>query len=265
MWKPLEEIIARIIADIAEFLKKHIFRSIGTTVAFTIALLLFLLNPWFGSTAVKALIFKYMTVNEDEVYHVMDALKDDKKFSPVLEAGARRAGFYGGSDKLIIEKWSGDWAKIDPQKGEVNLPTDLAAIKDARDRARKWAPPFQPGGFQLIISMPACRTERPALNTFDVNRGSMIPQVAALRQGDKVRIQRVDAKGGYVVATVRLRDLRAEDKTDGWLNFYQYDQMLGLSGTSGRVIVVPTDEDVNQPTFDNEPDREGCPTSFRRR
>ncbi len=227
----------QVFAHFAAFLRRHIFKSIGTTVAFTIALSLALLNPWFGSTTVKATLIRFMANDQEDVAEIVKELKTHENFSHEFQAGIQRAGYYDLSNEEIVDEWSDMWRPEYEAASEEQIKTaKVAAVKEARDRAREWIAPFDPGGIRIRAGRPACAIHRPSGGTvyLSASNAAESSDLAGFRRGDRIRILRADRRGRPVIAVVAMKDIA---EADAWLNSTQYEMLGGLDEILAVTIV----------------------------
>ena len=215
------ELISKIFMDQLKGLmiwaSRHVFRSIGTSVAVTLFCLFALLNPWFGSSSAKYYVFKYMYGSPSDVEFLLKNSRNDKNLKNIIITGAADAGYFDEGNKKILQSWANSlpdgYSKV---INISNLDQDkFAAVLEARRLAFDRRAPFQPIGLKGIASSPTCPKTRPRTGEVYVNSESDFGR--QINTGEVVMITRSDGVGRSVIAKVSINP-NMDRSTDMYLN-----------------------------------------------
>lgn len=229
--------------------RRHVFPSLGITVAITLLVIFLLLNPWFGSQRSKYSVVAYMLGGADDIEYILKKGVDDSNSGPALIAGAARAGFFTSSDRSIVDRWSTDFSGSD-YINQRNPEKKFAAILAARSRAEMHQPPFQPIGLQGRASSPSCEQTRPPTGQVYVRADSYL--ATQLRAGDSLKISRQDGIGKPIIGTVNKVPDMPKD-TDIYLNRVQMIDFLAATSPVVLIRAIITNADPNQGDEDRYP------------
>lgn len=240
----VKKVIDELIQKIIEFVSRHVFKSLGTTVAITITLGFCLLNPWFGSTTAKAWLIRFMVGDGPELTAIMNRFRRDENYVVSLDPGMREAGYYQFDDAGIVDRWVKDWQpKYESADIKEIKEARVAAIGIARQRARRGEPPFNPVGYPVQASRPDCFTDRPPSGTVFVD-DDIMDEIAGLNPGDKVRIENSRRPNRYVIASVVGKDIGSALI---WLNSSQYQAIDGKDITTLIQLVKVSSAEILSP------------------
>lgn len=253
MFEAIRDIVLTKFKSVVEWASGHVFRSIGSTIAFTIMSIFILLNPWFGSSSAKFYALKYMLGSSTDVEFLFKSAQQDKDIADNFRRGAAEAGYYDEGNRKILAKWA-DSLPDDPSKimNEAVLSDDkFDAVLQARRLAFDRKPPFQPIGLRGVASSPSCPDTRPRTGEVYVNAKSDFGR--QLNTGQNIMISRADGFGKIVIATVSINP-NMNDNTDMYLNRRQMLDFLSYpNGDVVAVKVVITKSIPNQDEQDRYP------------
>ena len=251
--EPIRAFLEKSAADLIEFVRAHVFKSLGSTVAFTLLSVFLLINPWFGSETAKFHLVDFMIEDADGVSALLTRFAKNPVSKQKFVDGAAQAGFYLSGDKHIVENWAEQFPINSSKIVDVRHldPSRYGALLYARQRSLNRDSPFQAIGLSMVASSPSCPQTRPDMGQVYIStRANFGSQFASAQN---VSIVRDDGVGIPVTAKVSLlADM--SPNTDMYLNRRQMVDYLKYTGKEPLTVrVTITNDEPNQDMPDRYP------------
>ena len=243
--------------ELPKVLKQNLLRTILAAILLTLLVQAAFLNPWFGSTKIKAQLFSAVIGDSAEVEQLITYVgNEDKDTAKMFRIGAARAGYYTAENAGLLEEWESEAKRL--TWNGVETERNLTALRDARFRAEELLTPFQIVGKEARASSPGCRRDRPPFDKVYVNPRRNLGRL--LKPGNTVKIVNERGGGRPVIATVEYPDNVMPEDIDMSLNKQQMVDMLGQVGPVVKLRVTNVAASPNQPIDDDHPQDGICAT-----